>query len=358
MRDSRNLGIDLLRIVSMALIVLRHILGFGGILENVSLFSLNYGIAWLLDTAAECAVNCYALITGYIYTNAKFKYSNIVSIWLQVLFYTAGIAGLFFIFMPQSVSTKIILFSFFPVMGNHYWYFTCYFGMFFFIPFFNQLLDTCSPLLSKKLFFTIVILFSILPTIRHTDLFGAADGYSFLWLSLMYLLGGLIRRNQENIKAEKRTLLFVYLFCILSAWISKWGIQFITLGLTGTPNNGTLLLLYTSPTMLFAACTLLILFSGLKIRHMQKCILFFAPLTFGVYLIHNNNLIRENLLKNACISFACASPAVMLGIVTALTLSVFFSCSIIDLFRIYLFRLLRIPKLTQWMEQHYFVRNL
>ena len=220
--------------------------------------------------------------------------------------------------MPQSVSTKTILFSFFPVMGNHYWYFTCYFGMFFFIPFFNQLLDTCSPLLSKKLFFTIVILFSILPTIRHTDLFGAADGYSFLWLSLMYLLGGLIRRNQENIKAEKRTLLFVYLFCILSAWISKWGIQFITLGLTGTPNNGTLLLLYTSPTMLFAACTLLILFSGLKIRHMQKCILFFAPLTFGVYLIHNNNLIRENLLKNACISFACASPAVMLGIVTAL----------------------------------------
>ena len=121
----------------MALIVLRHILGFGGILENVSLFSLNYGIAWLLDTAAECAVNCYALITGYIYTNAKFKYSNIVSIWLQVLFYTAGIAGLFFIFiqgftMLPGLLLNVIFFSIlskscdyicvFPGLGSHLLY--------------------------------------------------------------------------------------------------------------------------------------------------------------------------------------------------------------------------------------------
>ena len=41
----RNLGIDLLRMISMFLIVILHIQGHGGILENVVSLSTNYEIA-------------------------------------------------------------------------------------------------------------------------------------------------------------------------------------------------------------------------------------------------------------------------------------------------------------------------
>ena len=41
----RNFGIDLLRIVAMIMIVMLHVLGYGGILENANQFSNHYWIA-------------------------------------------------------------------------------------------------------------------------------------------------------------------------------------------------------------------------------------------------------------------------------------------------------------------------
>ena len=84
----RNYGIDFLRCFSMFMVVMLHILGHGGILNNATSGSLNYGVAWLLETMAYCAVNCYALISGFVGTKAKYRYTNIVMLWLQVVFYT------------------------------------------------------------------------------------------------------------------------------------------------------------------------------------------------------------------------------------------------------------------------------
>ena len=96
--NARNYGIDLLRIVSMFLVCLIHVLGHGGVLGATSRLSAEYEIAWFLGICAFCAINCFAMISGYVGFNKKFKFSNLVNLWLQVVFYSVLITCGFFIY--------------------------------------------------------------------------------------------------------------------------------------------------------------------------------------------------------------------------------------------------------------------
>lgn len=130
-RKEHNYGIDLLRIIAMFMIVVLHILGPGGILENTNLLSINYNIGWFLEIASYCSVNCYALISGYVGRNAEYKYKNIILLWLRVVFYTLLITMLFAVFSREKVGGQEVINAIFPVMRKQYWYFTQYFCMFF-----------------------------------------------------------------------------------------------------------------------------------------------------------------------------------------------------------------------------------
>ena len=84
MKNGRNYGIDLIRIISMYMIVILHVLGQGGILWNLEKLSFRYNISWLLEIFCYCSVTCYALITGYVMNNGKFKYKKIINLWSGV----------------------------------------------------------------------------------------------------------------------------------------------------------------------------------------------------------------------------------------------------------------------------------
>lgn len=347
---NRNLGIDLLRIVSMTMIVLIHVLSHGGILENSTLFSANYNMAWFLAIAATCAVNCYALISGYVGVDAKFKYSNILYLWLLVMFYSIIIMVGFFIFSPGTIRGKDIFMAMFPVMYRQYWYFSAYFCVFFFIPFLNYLLNTLSLKQLRTLIFTIVILFSIIPTLRQADVFGTSDGYSPLWLALLYLIGGFSKKNQKQQKSNKLKLIKIYLACVLITWGSKLVIEYITMRMMGNTLKKPYLTLYTSPTMLLAAYSLLLLFSGLqfeKHKCLKGCVKFLSPLTFSIYIIHENNFVREYIMTGAFSDYANFSPVILPGIIIGTVLLIYILCSLIDWVRCYLFKVFKIKEFSE-----------
>lgn len=97
--------------------------------------------------------------------------------------------------------------AFFPVLFRQYWYVTAYFGMCLFIPFFNLLLERLTRRQAKVLALSLVLIFSLLPTLRQGDVFLTDNGYSVLWLSCLYLLGGILRlhgRPAGNRSAGRR----------------------------------------------------------------------------------------------------------------------------------------------------------
>lgn len=137
----KNYGIDALRMLAMFMVTILHILIQGGVLNSTVKFTSQYEAGWLLQTAAFCAVDIYALISGYVWVYAKYRYRNILELWLQVLFYTVSITILFWAFVPSSVSAIEWLKAIFPVMFNQYWYFSSYVALFLFIPLLNIIFE-------------------------------------------------------------------------------------------------------------------------------------------------------------------------------------------------------------------------
>ncbi|MBE6637428.1 MAG: acyltransferase, partial [Ruminococcaceae bacterium] len=194
-KPERNYGIDLLRMLAMFMVALLHVLGQGGILSSYGKDGsfLKYEIVWLLEIAAYGAVNCYALISGYVGIKAKHKLSGLISLTLQTTFYTVLITLLFKLFRPETVATMDIVKAFFPFAFKHYWYFSAYFCLFFFLPFLDKLLLSLSKVQLKRMIGLLVLVFSLLPTIFMRDLFLVNGGYSALWLAILYLIGGALR---------------------------------------------------------------------------------------------------------------------------------------------------------------------
>lgn len=343
----RNYGVDALRIVAMIMIPILHIMGHGGILSTVKPFSLNYDIVWLLKSAACCAVNCYGLISGYVGYGRKFKYSNILYLCMQVAFYTLIITGLFAVFEPGSVGVKSIIKAAFPFASNIYWYFTSYFCMFFFIPFFNLFLERLEKKWLDRLIFTILFIFSILPTLFQSDMTKADNGFSPIWLSSLYLIGGYIKKYNIADKFKNWQNIIGYSSCVFAGWIIELGITYFL----GASDNKSYFLEYTSPAVIMSAVFLLLFFARLQVNNIWiKIIKFFAPLSFSVYLIHDELLIREKFITDRFISYASFNPVLMVFAIIGTALAIWLVCSLIDKIRLIVFNVLKIKEFCVWIE--------
>ena len=353
MRRERNYGIDLLRIIAMWMVVILHVLGQGGVLNRAPMLSVRYETLWLLETLAYCAVNCYALISGYVGLHSKFKISNIIGLWLQAAFYSVLVMVIFSVAVPGSVNADIVKRAFFPVASFQYWYFTAYFALFFFTPFLNHLILTLPRQRAKQLVFTLVLLLSVLPTLWHEDLFGTNVGYTPVWLAALYLLGAYVKKYETGRKRSAGKLLLWYLFFCVLSWAVHWALESLTLQKTGEAQLGKYLTEYTSPTILGAALALFLLFSNLNITSAfaKRCIGMLSPHAFGVYLIHTTPLIWVYLLYDRFAFFADHSTKVCVLMVLGTASAIYLACTAIDALRLGLFRLLHVRQLSLWAQE-------
>ena len=65
-KAQRNYGIDLLRIISMFFVLILHCYGQGGIIYHATQGTIQYKFSWMIEIIAYCAVNIFALISGYV----------------------------------------------------------------------------------------------------------------------------------------------------------------------------------------------------------------------------------------------------------------------------------------------------
>lgn len=346
---SRHLGIDSLRILSMWMIVIMHVLRQSGLLYETEVMSTKYEAAWLMEIAAYCAVNCYALISGYVGYQSKVKYDKLLLLWLQVFFYTLLITGIFAVFKPGTVNLSVWKRALFPMSQKQYWYFTAYFALFFFMPALNLVIQRLERKELKLLLGGCFFLFSIVQTIRQVDLFDLHNGYSVLWLIVLYLMGGYLHKYGIPEKVKKRTVFFLYIGCVVVTWAVQYGLL-NDAKIHGTEGkNGMLLISYLSPTISVAGIALFLLFAKLQPKNVLLCgvIRFLAPLSFSVYLIHVHPLLFDSVLKEQ-VSFLVdlrTRYAVPMTLVTAAV--IYLLCSLIDKIRLELFRMLHVPILCQ-----------
>lgn len=343
----RNTGINLFKLFSMFMIALLHVLGMGGITGAAAGTSSYYPV-YLMQNAAFCAVNCYALVSGYLMLGKKIKPSRITELWFEVFFYSVSISAIMMIVYRDLFSARNIVYAVTPIISNQYWYMTSYFMMYLFVPMMNKFADAAN----KKVFTATIVVILVLTTgslMIKQDGFRLNDGYSPIWLMIMYLVGAYMKKFNVGAKMKKWLALLLYVISSLCSFIlcvfSKKLLK-IMLG------NDISYLSYTSPFVVLSAIFLFIFFSKLKFgKKTENLINYITPAALGVYLIHTHPLVFNNLMKDIAMPLVNHGTAAMIFGSIAMALAVFITCIVIDLLRIQLFRLIRINALCEKLDE-------
>ncbi len=340
-----NYGIDLLKIISTLMIIVMHIINWGGVMMGTSVGSSNYYVAWMLESICFVAVNLYGLTTGYLNVKKEIKKKSFINLWFQVVFYTVVFSGLFAIFMPSAVTSKTWIKAFIPILSNQYWYFTQYFILFLVMPYLNKLLNSLSEKNASKLILALVASLSLVSTIRNYDLFVLGSGYSAAWLITLYLIGGYIALYKNKFKLSNIKAFGIWLFCTLLTFGSKIGIDILFKFKTNSYDQ-TGLISYTSITVLIASIIIIMKISSMDVKRFKSPIKFIGKLTFGIYLVHVNDLVWNNIFVNAFSRFSSYNPVIMTLAIICAALSVFVISGLIEFIRKSTFKLLHVDSLS------------
>jgi surface polysaccharide O-acyltransferase-like enzyme len=321
----------------MFMIVIHHILLHGGVLSSSS--DANYAVAWLMNISVYCAVNCYAIISGFVgYSDQpkSYHYKKFLSFWMQVFTYSFGITLIAYLIKPEAIGLKTLIKSLAPVASKQYWYFSAYAGLFFIVPWINRLLQSFTTQETFKFVFSLLTVFVCYVTFanRLGDCFSLSSGYSFVWLAILYIIGAWMKKCNVQRYCKSRTLIIGIFVCVLFAWAAK---VFL---------DCDIFYKYTSFTLVFIAFALVSIFSKLQPKVLcRKFVTCFSPAAFGVYLIHDQQLMRGHFITDSFTWIAESAWWLLIIQVLLSALCIFACCLSIEKCRLLIFRRLKIDDL-------------
>ena len=346
-------NMELLRIISMLMIIALHFLGHGKILNSVSKGTITYYIAWTFETISYISVNLYILISGYFLIDSKFKISKVIKLFFEVLFYSLIIYAFMLIFNIEVFNTKILLKVCTPIISNQYWFVTRYILMYILSPFMNKLINTLNKKEHKNFCFLLVFLccfVNVIYVILNKGYYLISN--NIIWFIVLYIIGAYIKKYDINISTKRGITYYINILItmLLSRFIPEILLRNSNINILKKAPN--LFYNYSSILVFLMSLIVFLLFKNIKIENkiINKIILFFGPLTFGVYLIHDNNFVRGWLWENINTTGFMYSSMFVVKMI-AIVIIIFIVCSFIEYIRQKLFRILKVDKLANKIEK-------
>lgn len=201
MEHERNYGLDLLRMVSMLMVAVLHVLGQGGVMSRTGTNIASYNTCYFLEAACLCATNCYGLLSGYVGVRSSFNARKLIRMILTVEFYSIVIGLLLGLpnraWLDRDMLLKILL----PIQWRTWWYYSAYIGLYFLMPFLNRGVKALSGKEKDNLLSVSFMIFCVFPLVAKTfssDFFALVGGYSLIWLIILYVCGACLRLLDEE----------------------------------------------------------------------------------------------------------------------------------------------------------------
>ena len=296
---TRNSNLELLRIFSMALIIMHHY-ACHSTLEITSPV-----IYHVLIWGGKIGVMSFLLITGYFQVNSEFKSRKLFKLVFQVLFYSYIYLLLFYIFDGYSLTSQDKIFSIIPLISKNYWFISIYVFLYILSPFLNKIIKS----FSKDTFKHLLILFIIYFFGIKTFIYGNAIEFfeSVLGFIFFYFLGAYIRLYKIDFfeKLHKKNIVLAFGIIFFLVFLNVLNIRVLSNYFIYNStfnffrNYISLISTYQVGSIFTLVSTLCIFhfFKNLNIKN-NKFINFMASTTFGCYLIHDNTLVRPFLWQN------------------------------------------------------------
>lgn len=348
MKNQRMANIELLRNISMFMVLAIHLFTKTSVLWNMDPKRPAYAASWLLYGLCMTGVNCYVIISGYFLCDSHFKLEKLLKIYVQVLFYSVTLALISkYVLGLEMVSSWVAVLL--PITNREYWFATIYLGMYCLTPFLNLLIKALNQQQFQGLLAVLSIMFSIIPTFLHADgWLGDGGAYGIVWFVFLYLIGAYIKRYYHN-NLHKRVWL-LYIAAILLIPLSKLIIMAAGslqhfIGTDKVLRISEVLYGFNTVPALCASVLLFIGFLQLKIKNgkLITVINLSSGVTFGIYLIHNNRNLSHFLWGGVRIDYWLAERGNILVIILILCM-VFAVCGLIEGLRKFLFKILRVDR--------------
>ena len=296
----RNLSLDILKILSMIMVIILHTKTYGLRDATLAPYSSVYWVVLIFYIFSLVAVNCFVLISGYFISTLKADNKKLFKLWIQTLIFSVGIYFVFWLQSPENPVFGIgqLLCQLFPIMSNQYWFFTCYFILMLLTPFINKFINSLEQKDFKKLLFVLLSVFMVIPTLNiFGDNFDSSKGYSATWFIVLYCVGAYIRRFPLP---KKPYGVFYIAISLVSVFINALLEGFEDKLLLFT-NIKSIFSRYNSATVFLASVCLFLFFINRPIytdKKWGKIITTSSASSFCIYLLHEHNFIRDFIWKD------------------------------------------------------------
>lgn len=349
-KPSRILGIEMLRIYSMLMIVMLHVLGRGGILAAADSTTPHYLIAWTLESLAFPAVNAFGLISGYVGFGGRHRLGSAVLLCLMALTFDL-FATLFALLMGTEMSRSQLFGSLFPPLIGRHWYLTSYLCIFPFMPLFDKLVSYLSEEKAKVLAVTILVLFCVVPSLVRKDFAGTRRGYSASWLAILYIVGGCIRKNKWFIRIKSIHGFFLYLVLSVTIVTLKIVLELLfPFAFDGTKTKN-ILFQYDSPIYLFGAIGLLLCFSCIQsIPRGTKLVHYLSRSSFAVFILHTVTPFYDGPLRDGFTWVLKIHPLLLVPTCLSACAVIYLVSVLIDNVRIVVFDKIKVNSLISFFN--------
>ena len=331
-RDSK---FEILRIIAIFLIIAHHYAIHGFHLKEIDVFSYNRIIVNILSLGGKLGVNLFVLISSYFMVDSKFKFKKLIKLFGETWIYSITILILFTTILTPvtNIGIKQIIKSIFPIVFCQYWFITDYILLMILSPFLNDYIKNLDAKSYKKLLITLIVIEVLLSGTIQSTLVDMSN--PIIWFTILYLTAGYIKQyvdlSKNSFKVNLTTSLVSYLLLILSVILLN------VLGHTLNDNTAILnrstyfmkqnsIFIFVTAVELFITFVKLPTINNTWINKIASC-------SLGIYLIHDNPLMREYLwktiFKNQNHYFS--SNLLIYSILTIFT--VYLICMLIDLIR-------------------------
>lgn len=278
----RESNFELLRIISMFMIILNHYVEHGLNLETMQFsFDLNLIFVWMMKYGGKFGCFLFILITGYFMAKSSFKLNKFILLIFEIWFYSVAIYFVLAVAKVIPLSGKNVIKALIPLEGS--WFIKVYLLIYVLTIFINPMVKALSKEKLLTLIGVLVFVSSFLPTFFGKDLFGFGRIDYFV---LMYMTGAYLRLHPSRLMTKK-----IFWFCAFAVcYLGYIGLCVVTYKSGRDPFLFSQIFSFTS---IGGAIALFIMFKNIHFSNLQINSL--ATTMLGVYLLHDNMMLRDVL---------------------------------------------------------------
>lgn len=298
----RNSSIELLRVLALIMIMFYHFANHGNLPCEIQSVGENFFAAKCFRMFGKVGVNIFIIIScWFLQYDINFVYARhkIKDTWIIVFFYSVSIF-LFVSTIKGSFSIAGLVKALVPISSSVNWYATAYILFLILLPIISKGVNSLTQKEHRIIALILAFYFCCLQTVLgESGVFALNHFTNVTWFIVVYVIIGYIKRYIDYKKIPLLCYLGISILMCTYLLGSVYLIDYKDIALQFKRPETSVYLMQINyfPVFVLAIC-LFLCFE--RVQFKSIVVNYFGEAVFGVYLMHDNDLINNYLWTTIC----------------------------------------------------------